>query len=103
MSSEMTFIANEEEILQQLTNNGMFLRHLRNSTMEMKMVAVKQNGLAIQFIHKDDHSYDMKMEAVKQNPLLAYIFSSKENHSIDIKTEEIVISDGSVQINTSSN
>ncbi|MGL5148991.1 MAG: hypothetical protein ACRC7N_00255 [Clostridium sp.] len=59
---------NEKNILNKLRENPFGIENIENPSNEMKLIAVKSNGLAIRYI-KGELGEDIKREAIISNPL----------------------------------
>ena len=59
------FVDNDNNIIEKLRKNGLFLKHvLQDQTLEMCMTAVQQNGYALEFVK--EQTLEICMTAVKK-------------------------------------
>lgn len=64
--------------------NGLVLQYITNTTIEVKILAIQQNGLALQYIDKPN--YEMEKIAVSQNGLAIQYIKSIKNQIDEIIT-----------------
>ena len=76
--SVIQYITNPSVQLKAVKQNGLAIQYIKNPTEEMKLEAVKQNGLAIKYINNPTE--EMKLEAVKQNGLAILYIKNPNLH-----------------------
>jgi hypothetical protein len=83
----------DELCIEAVKNNGMALQFVKNQTQEICLLAVKENGMALQFVKKQTH--EICLLAVKQNGMSLQFIKDKEykllfiTTNINIKSDDI--------------
>lgn len=83
---------NQETVTDMLLNiDGTLIRFVENPTMDQMMMAVKQNGMAIQYILPANQTKEMKEEAIKSNPIsIEYVYKPTYEMWINAVSTEYV-------------
>lgn len=93
LSSSMVKIHGQQETITNMLLNidGCLIRYVENPTEEQMIMAVKQNGMAIQYILPMKQTEEIKLEAIKSNPMsVEFVYEPTHEMIADAVSTEFI-------------